>query len=105
MRSSPATSARRPPRTTNRSGGRTSAYACFALCGARLLRSGLFVSLIPHPLEALTVELVEPDSVGLVGDQQIKDRADERQAAFLAGEAAPSPWSASSPRPAIARAD
>jgi hypothetical protein len=36
----------------------------------------------------LAVELVEPDAVGFVGDQEVEDRPDERQAAFLAGEAA-----------------
>jgi hypothetical protein len=34
------------------------------------------------------VELVEADAVGLVGDEEIEDGPDEREAAVLAGEAA-----------------
>jgi hypothetical protein len=34
----------------------------------------------------LTVEGVEVDVVGLVGDQEIEGRPDERQAAVVAGE-------------------
>jgi hypothetical protein len=57
-----------------------------SLCGCHLLGGGLFVSLVPHPVEALTVELVEPDAVGLVRDQEVEDGPDERQAAGLAGK-------------------
>jgi hypothetical protein len=37
---------------------------------------------------ALAFELGEPDAVGGVGDVEVKDGPDERQAAGLAGEAA-----------------
>jgi hypothetical protein len=43
---------------------------------------------VADSLEALAVEMVEADAVGLVGDQEVKDSPDERQEAFLAGEAA-----------------
>jgi len=49
-------------------------------------RRSLLGALVSHPLEALTVEGVEVDVVGLVGDQEIEDRPDERQAAVVAGE-------------------
>jgi hypothetical protein len=39
--------------------------------------------------ESLAVELGEPDAVGLVSDQEIENGPDEREAAVLAGEAAP----------------
>jgi hypothetical protein len=39
-------------------------------------------------LDALTVELVEVDAVGLVGNQEVEHSPDESQAAVLAGEAA-----------------
>jgi hypothetical protein len=48
----------------------------------------LFVSLVSHPLEALAVELGEPDAVGRVGDLEVNDGPDEGEAAGLAGEAA-----------------
>jgi hypothetical protein len=46
---------------------------------------GAFVS---HALEVLTVDLGEPDAVGLAGDVEIEDRPDEREAAVLAAEPA-----------------
>jgi hypothetical protein len=58
------------------------------LGGAHLLGSCLFIVLVSHPGEALAVELVEADAVGLVGDQQVEHGPDEREAALLAGEAA-----------------
>src|SRR5215217_6742142 len=39
-------------------------------------------------LKALAVELVEVDAVGLVSDQEIEHRPDQREAALFAGEAA-----------------
>jgi hypothetical protein len=59
-----------------------------SLGGVHLLGDRLVSALVSHSLEALTVELVEPDAVGLVGDEEIEDGPDEREAAFLAGEAA-----------------
>ena len=44
--------------------------------------------LVSRSLEALAVELVEADAVGLVGDEEVECGPDERQAALLAGEAA-----------------
>src|SRR2546430_17508149 len=58
-----------------------------SLCGAHLLGDRLITALVSHPLEALTVEFVEADAVGLVGDEDVEDGPHERQAAFLAGEA------------------
>jgi hypothetical protein len=45
------------------------------------------IVLVAHPCEAFPVELVEADAVGLVGDQQVEHRPEDRQAALLAGEA------------------
>jgi hypothetical protein len=45
------------------------------------------VFLVSRPAEALAVELVEADAVGLVCDQEVEDGPDEREAAVLAGEA------------------
>jgi hypothetical protein len=50
--------------------------------------------LVAHPLEALAVELVEVEAVGLVSDQEIEHGPDERETALLAGGTGPSPWSA-----------
>jgi len=47
----------------------------------------LFVALVADSLEALTLELVEADAVGLVGDEQVEHGPDEREAAVLAREA------------------
>ena len=48
----------------------------------------MFVSFVADPLEALALEFVEADAVGLVGDQEVEDGPDEGEAAVLAGEAA-----------------
>jgi hypothetical protein len=48
----------------------------------------LFVSFVADPLEALALEFVEADAVGLVGDEEVEDGPDEGEAAVLAGEAA-----------------
>ena len=57
-------------------------------CGCHLRGRGLVGVLVPDSREALAVELVKADGVGLVGDQGVEDGPDERQAALLAGEAA-----------------
>jgi len=59
-----------------------------SLCGCHLLGDRRFIALVSPALEALAVELVEVDAVGLVGDEEIEHGPDERQAAVLAGEAA-----------------
>jgi hypothetical protein len=59
-----------------------------SLCGGHLLGGGLFASGVSHPSQALAFELVEPDAVLGVGDVEVEDGPDERQAAGLAGEAA-----------------
>jgi hypothetical protein len=46
------------------------------------------MSLVSRPIELLAVELGELDAVGGVGDVEVKDGPDKRQAAGLAGEAA-----------------
>jgi hypothetical protein len=48
----------------------------------------LFVALVASSLEALAVERVEVDAVGLVGDEQVEYSPDEGETAALAGEAA-----------------
>jgi hypothetical protein len=59
-----------------------------SLCGCHLLGDGLVGALVARSFEALAVERVEVDAVGLVGDQQVEYCPDEGQAALLAGEAA-----------------
>jgi hypothetical protein len=54
--------------------------------GGHLLVGGLFVFFVADVLEALAVECVEVDAVGLVGQKEIEDRPDEGQAAVLARE-------------------
>ena len=44
--------------------------------------------MVARSFEALAVERVEVDAVGLVGDEQVEHGPQERQAAALAGEAA-----------------
>jgi hypothetical protein len=65
------------------------------------------VSLISPPLEALAFELGEVDAVGGVGDVEVQDGPDEREAAGLAGEPEETraiPLSAhSAPQPSDAR--
>src|SRR5215218_6765472 len=56
--------------------------------GGHLLERRFVVAFISDPLEALAVELAEPDAVGLVGDVEVEDGPDEREAAGLAGEPA-----------------
>jgi hypothetical protein len=56
-----------------------------SLCRCHLLGGGLFVSLVSDPLEALALEFVEADAVGLVGDEEVEDGPDEGEAAVLAG--------------------
>src|SRR5207244_3085024 len=58
-----------------------------SLCGVHLLGDRLVSAFVSHPLEALTVELVEADAVGLVRDEEVEDGPHEREAAFLTGEA------------------
>src|SRR5215211_1589995 len=58
-----------------------------SLGGGHLLGDRLFVSVVSDPLEALALELGEPDAVGGVGDVEVKDGPDECEAAGLAGEA------------------
>jgi hypothetical protein len=53
-----------------------------------LLRSAFVLVLVSHSLEALALELGEPDAVGGVRDVEVEDRPDEREATGLAGEAA-----------------
>ena len=57
-----------------------------SLCGCHLLRGRPFGAFVAHPLEALAVELVEVDAVGLVGDEEVEDGPDEREAAGFAGK-------------------
>ena len=59
-----------------------------SLGGCHLLGDGLLVAFVACSFEALAVERVEVDAVGLVGDQEIEDGPDEGEAAGLAGEAA-----------------
>src|SRR5215207_4076733 len=59
-----------------------------SLCGGHLLRDRPFSPFVSHPLEALAVELVEVDAVGLMSDQEIEHGPDERETALLAGEPA-----------------
>ena len=58
-----------------------------SLGGGHLLGSGVLGAGVSGSLEALVVELVEADAVGLVGDEEVQDGPDEGQAAGLAGEA------------------
>jgi hypothetical protein len=60
-----------------------------SLCGRRLLGDRVVGFVISDAVESLAVELGEPDAVGLVSDQEIENGPDEREAAVLAGEAAP----------------
>jgi hypothetical protein len=59
-----------------------------SLCGAHLLGGCLLIALVSDPLEVLALELGEPDAVGLVGEVEVEDGPDERQAAFLTGKPA-----------------
>jgi hypothetical protein len=59
-----------------------------SLGGCHLLGDGLVVAVVAGSFEALAVERVEVDAVGLVGDQQVEHGSDEGEAAGLAGEAA-----------------
>ena len=59
-----------------------------SLCGGYLLRDRVVGFVVSDAVEPLAVELGEPDAVGLVGDEEIEDGPDQREAAFLAGEAA-----------------
>ena len=59
-----------------------------SLGGGQLLGEGVVGSLVSHSLEGLALELGELDAVGGVGDVEVQDGPDEREAARLAGEAA-----------------
>ena len=59
-----------------------------SLGGAHLLVGRLFASFVSDPAQALAFELAEADAVLGVGDVEVKDGPDEREAAGLAGEAA-----------------
>ena len=48
----------------------------------------MLVAVVARSFEALAVERVEVDAVGLVGDEQVEHGPDEGEAAGLAGEAA-----------------
>jgi hypothetical protein len=49
-----------------------------SLGGCHLLGDRLVSALVPDSLKALPVELVEADAVGLMSDQEVEDRPDER---------------------------
>jgi hypothetical protein len=51
-------------------------------------RQGWFASRVSHSAQALAFDLVEPDPVLGVGDVEVEDGPDEREAAGLAGEPA-----------------
>ncbi len=57
-----------------------------SLCGVHLLGDRLLAAFVAHSLEALTVELVEVDAVGLVSDEEVEDGPDEGEAALFALE-------------------
>jgi hypothetical protein len=59
-----------------------------SLCGCHLLGDGLFVALVARSFEALAVERVEVNAVGLVGDHKVEHGPDQGEAAALAREAA-----------------
>ena len=59
-----------------------------SLCGGQLLGDRVVGFVVSGAVESLAVELGESDAVGLVGDEEIEDGPDQRQAAVLAGEAA-----------------
>src|SRR5207245_1136186 len=59
-----------------------------SLSGAHLLGDRLITAFVSHSLEALALELGEPDAVGGVRHAEVEHRPDEREAAGLAGEAA-----------------
>src|SRR4030095_13874331 len=59
-----------------------------SLCGGHLLVGRLFTARASDPAQVLAFELAEPDAVLGVGDVEVKDGPDEREAAGLAGEAA-----------------
>jgi hypothetical protein len=59
-----------------------------SLGGVHLLGGGFVRALVSEAAQALAFELGEPDAVGGVGDVEIENRPDEREAAGLAGEAA-----------------
>jgi hypothetical protein len=56
--------------------------------GGGILGDRLVASFVAHAAEALAFELGESDAVGGVGDVEVKDGPDEREAAGLAGEPA-----------------
>ena len=60
-----------------------------SLCGGYLLGDRLLGAFVAQLLEALAVELVEVDAIGLVGDQEVEDGPDEGEAAVLPGEGGP----------------
>ena len=45
-----------------------------SLGGCYLLGSRFLMFLVPHSFEALAVELVEVDAVGMVGDEEVEGR-------------------------------
>ena len=59
-----------------------------SLGGCHLLGDGLLGAVVSRSFEALAVERVEVDAVGLMGDQQVEHGPDQGEAAGLAGEAA-----------------
>jgi hypothetical protein len=59
-----------------------------SLGGVHLLVGCWFASLVSHLAQALVFELAESDAVLGVGDVEVEDGPDEREAAGLAGEAA-----------------
>jgi hypothetical protein len=63
-----------------------------SLCGCHLLGDRLLCALVSGSFEALAVERVEVDAVGLVGDQEIEHGPAEREAAGLARGSGPSLW-------------
>jgi len=58
-----------------------------SLGGGHLLGGGVGRG-VAAAVEVLAVERGEVDAVGLVGDQEVQDGPDEREAAVFAGEAA-----------------
>src|SRR3954447_3041664 len=63
-------------------------HARSGLGGGHLLGSRIVGRRVAGAVEVLAIELGEADAVGFVGDQQVQDGPDERQAAVFAGEAA-----------------
>src|SRR6266566_8032883 len=69
-----------------------------SLCGVDLLGDRLVSAFVSQSPEAQTVEFVEADAAGLMGDEEVEDGPHERQAAFLAGEATHHLWPVSPDR-------